>query len=258
VRRGTSSPQEAGEAGSGPPPLDPFHPAYAHILGWARRLVRYHRTTLQGGPVPPGPCIYVALHGAGYLILDLVMACYFLGWKEFHESGRREDWRPLRIVGALSRIERFMPGLPRVKELAGIVGTDEEDCVAVLERGESLLVTPGGMREAQPARDFYRLRWEGRHGFVRLALRTGVPIVPVAVVGGAEAYPGLRCGKLSFWSPLPLPVRIDVALGAAIPVERDPARARALEVVRPIHALARERTQALYDRLLRERRQGGP
>ena len=48
------------------------------------------------------------------------------------------------------------------------------------------------MREAQPARDFYRLRWEGRYGFVRLALMTGAPIVPLAVVGGAEAYPGLR------------------------------------------------------------------
>lgn len=244
------------EAPPAPPPLDPCHPVYRHILGWARRLIRYHRMRVVEGQVPRGPCIYVALHGAGYLVLDLVMAGYFLGWKEFHESGRLEDWRPLRIVAAVSQIERFVPGLPRAKEHAGIVGTDEEACVAVLERGESLLVTPGGMREAQPSRDFYRLRWEGRYGFVRLALRTGVPIVPVAVVGGAEAYPGLRWGKLSFWAPLPLPARVDLAIGEPIEVACDPERARDLEVVRPIHALARERTQALYDRLL-ERRRGG-
>lgn len=235
-----------------PPPLDPRHPAYRWILGGARRLVRYHRMTLEGA-VPEGPCIYVALHGAGYLVLDLVMAGYFLGWKEFHERGRLEDWRPLRIVAALSQIERFVPGLPRAKEHAGIIGTDEEDCVAVLERGESLLVTPGGMREAQPSRDFYRLRWDGRLGFARLAVRTGVPIVPVAVVGGAEAYPGVRWGKLSFWSPLPLPARMEMAIGEPIPVERRPDRARDPAVVRPLQELARERTQALYDRLVARR-----
>ncbi|ACL67615.1 phospholipid/glycerol acyltransferase [Anaeromyxobacter dehalogenans 2CP-1] len=238
-----------------PPPLDPRHPAYRWILGGARRLARYHRMTVEG-TVPQGPCVYVALHGAGYLVLDLVLACYFLGWKEFHESGRREDWRPLRIVGAESQIERFLPGLPRVKEHAGIIGTDEEDCVAVLERGESLLVTPGGMREAQPSRDFYRLRWDGRLGFARMAVRTGVPIVPVAVVGGAEAYPGVRWGKLSFWSPLPLPARMEMAIGEPIPVERRPESARDPAVVKPLQELARARTQALYDRLIAQRGTG--
>lgn len=243
-------PQDGAAPTAGPPPLDPRDPAYRYILGGTRRLIRYHRMTLEGGPVPRGPHIYVALHGAGYLVLDLVMSCYYLGWKEFHESGRLEDWRPLRIVAAESQIEKFIPGLPGVKVLAGIVGTDEEDCVAVLERGESLLVTPGGMREAQPARDFYRLRWEGRYGFVRLALRTGVPIVPMAVVGGAEAYPGLRWKKLSFWSPVPLPVRFRMALGEPIQVARQPERARDPSVVKPLHELAWTRTQALYDRLL--------
>ncbi len=236
-------------APGGPPPLDPFHPAYRYILGTARRLIRYHRMDLEGTPLR-GPAIYVALHGAGYLVMDLVMAGYYLGWKEFHETGDLAQWRPLRIVAALSKIERYLPGLPAVKEKAGIIGTAEEDCVAVLERGEALLVTPGGMREAQPARDFYRLRWEGRYGFVRLALRTGAPIVPIAVVGGAAAYPGFRLKKLSFWSPVPLPVRMRMAIGEPIPVERAPERVRDMGVVKPLHALAWERTQALYDRLL--------
>jgi len=109
------------------------------------------------------------------------------------------------------------------------------------------------MREAQPARDFYRLRWEGRYGFVRLALRTGAPIVPMAVVGGAEAYPGFRFGRLSFWSPVPLPARLDMALGQPIAVERAPDRARDMELVKPLHELAWERTQALYDGLVARR-----
>jgi hypothetical protein len=242
-------------AEEGPAPLDDRHWTYRRaILPFARALSRYHRMTLEGGPPPAGPCIYVTLHGAGYLVLDLVLAGYFLQWKGFHERG--EPHVPLRIVGAESRIEKLLPGLPRLKDRVGIIGTDEEDCLAVLARGEQLLVTPGGMREAQPSRDFYRLRWEGRYGFVRLALQTGAPIVPVAVVGGAEATPGFKLGRLSFWSPVPLPVRLEMALGEPISVARAPERARDPEVVRPLHALARDRTQALYDRLLARR--GGP
>lgn len=240
-----------------PPRLDLDHPFYGRIFALSRGLLRYHRATFEGTP-PRHAAVFVALHGAGYLVLDLVMLSYVLRWKDLAE-GRREGFQPLRIVAAESRIEKGLPGLPRAKELCGIVGTAEEDCVAVLARGESLLVTPGGMREAQPARrgqDFYRLRWEGRTGFVRLALRTGAPIVPVAVVGGAEAYPGLRLGKLSFWSPVPLPARMKIACGEPIPVPRAPDRARDPELVKPLHALAWERTQALYDRLAAERREG--
>jgi hypothetical protein len=228
--------------------MDDSKPFYRRlILPWARAMSRYHRMALEGGPPPEGPCIYVTLHGAGYLVVDLVLACYLLQWKGWFERG--EPHTPLRIVGGTSRIERFLPGLPRVKELAGIIGTDEQACLSVLERGEQLLVTPGGTREAQPSRDFYRLRWQGRYGFVRLALRTGAPIVPLAVVGGAEAYPGFRLKKLSFWSPLPLPVRLRVVLGEPIRVERRPEAVRDLAVVGPIQEEAWKRTQAMYDRL---------
>ncbi|HSN92986.1 MAG TPA: lysophospholipid acyltransferase family protein [Anaeromyxobacteraceae bacterium] len=240
---------------SAPQPIDPGRWYYrGAYLPFVRALAAYHRARLEGGPPPEGPCIYVALHGAGYLVLDLVVAGYLLAWKGFHEGGGPPGH--LRIVAAESRIERFLPGLPSVKRHFGIIDTSEESCLAVLGRGEQLLVTPGGMREAKPSRDFYRLRWDGRYGFVRLALRTGAPIVPLAVVGGREAYPGFRVRKLSFWSPVPLPARLAVALGEPIAVERAPERARDLSVVKPIHALARERTQALVDRL-RDRR-GGP
>ncbi len=231
-----------------PPPNDRGRWFYRGLyLPFARALIRYHRMALEGGPPPKGPCIYVALHGAGYLVLDLVLSGYFLGWQAWHERG--EDMTPLRIVAAESKIEKALPGLPTVKRHFGIVDTSEASCLSVLERGEQLLVTPGGMREAQPKRDFYRLRWDGRYGFVRLALKTGATIVPFAVVGGAEAYPGFRVKKLSFWSPVPLPARMRAALGEPIAVPRAPDQARDLAVVKPIHALAWERTQALYDAL---------
>ncbi len=228
------------------PPLRDDRWYYRPYLAWAEAMWRYHRVETTGAPYD-GQCIYVALHGAGYLVTDLVLAGYWVAWRDF--ARRRGPRRPMRIVAARSRIERFLPGLPAMKVITGIVDPSEESCLAALGSGESLLLTPGGSREAQPSRDFYRLRWSGRSGFVRLALRTGVPIVPLAVVGGAEAFPGRRWGKLSFWSPLPLPARLRMAVGEPIPVAARPDRARDPEVVGPLHALAWERTQALIDRL---------
>ncbi len=241
---------------SAPAAIDPRRWYYrGAYLPWVRALASYHRARLEGGPPPVGPCIYVALHGAGYLVLDLAVAGYLLAGRDWHERGAPRT--PLRIAAAESRIEKVLPGLPAAKRHLGLVDPSEESCLAVLARGEQLLVTPGGLREARPSRDFYRLRWAGRYGFVRLALRTGAPVVPLAVVGGAEAYPGVRVGRLSFWSPLPFPARLDVVLGAPIPVEQRPQAARAWDVVKPLHALAWERTQALYDGVRAERRGGG-
>jgi 1-acyl-sn-glycerol-3-phosphate acyltransferase len=235
-------------------PLAPLRVARLRYRAYgaiAEALFRWHRTRVEGTP-PAGPCIYVALHGAGYLVTDLVVAGYALCWRDHLRRGGPRI--PLRVAAARSRIERALPGLPVVKRDLGLVDASEASCLAALRAGEQLLVTPGGAREAQPRRDFYRLRWAGRHGFARLALRTGAPIVPLAVVGGAEAYPGFRAGRLSFWSPLPLPARLDVAVGAPIPVEARPAEARDPAAAASLHALALARTQALYDALVARRR----
>lgn len=232
------------------PRLDAARLRYRVYGAVAEALFRWHRTRVTGAP-PEGPCIYVALHGAGYLVTDLVVAGYALCWREHLLRGGPRV--PLRIVAARSRIERALPGLPLVKRDLGLVDPSRASCLAALRAGEQLLVTPGGSREAQPRRGFYRLRWRGRDGFARLALATGAPIVPLAVVGGAEAYPGFRAGRLSFWSPLPLPARLDVAVGEPIAVERRPEAARDGAAVGPLHALALERTQALYDLLVARR-----
>ena len=75
-----------------PPPLDPYAPGRRKILNLAQRLIRYHRRKFES-PAPKPPVIYVTLHGAGYLVLDLVMSGYFLSWKEFVETGLVEAWR---------------------------------------------------------------------------------------------------------------------------------------------------------------------
>ena len=244
------------DAGSVPPlDIGRWYYRYGYVAV-ARFLSAYHRTRIRrhdtSAPLT-GPCIYVAHHGAGYFTLDLVVACYQLGWRAWHEQ--RGPAAPTRIVASRDHtMERVVPGLRTAKRHVGIIDPSERSCLAVLERGEQLLITPGGRREARPEARDYRLRWRDRFGFSRLALLTGAPIVPLAVVGGFEAYPGWSRGKSSFWLPVPLPARFDVAIGAPIRVSRSQEDADDIDVVRRLHERAWRATQSLYDEIIIERR----
>jgi 1-acyl-sn-glycerol-3-phosphate acyltransferase len=83
--------------------------------------------------------------------------------------------------------------LPVVAPLARKFGNTlacAEDAERLLEAGEVVGVFPEGYKGLGKAfRDRYRLQRFGRGGFVGVALRTGAPIVPVAVVGSEEIYP---------------------------------------------------------------------
>lgn len=83
--------------------------------------------------------------------------------------------------------------LPLVAPLARKSGNTlacEDDAERLLRAGDLVGVWPEGYKGlGKPFRDRYRLQRFGRGGFVELALRTGTPIVPVAVVGSEEIYP---------------------------------------------------------------------
>ena len=72
----------------------------------------------------------------------------------------------------------------------GNVLAHPDNATALLERGELVGVFPEGVKGASKSyRDRYRVRRLGRGGFVQVALRTGSPIIPVAVVGSEEIHP---------------------------------------------------------------------
>ncbi|TFV56137.1 acyltransferase family protein [Mycobacterium sp. PS03-16] len=81
--------------------------------------------------------------------------------------------------------------LPRWRNLllsAGVVPGTPDTADVLMERGETLLVFPGGGREvAKRKGEKYRLIWENRMGFARLAVRHGYPVVPFATVGAEDA-----------------------------------------------------------------------
>ena len=60
----------------------------------------------------------------------------------------------------------------------------------LLGAGELVGVFPEGFKGiGKPFSDRYQLQRFGRGGFARLALRTGVPLIPCAIVGAEEIYP---------------------------------------------------------------------
>jgi nucleoside-diphosphate-sugar epimerase/1-acyl-sn-glycerol-3-phosphate acyltransferase len=127
-----------------------------------------------------GPALVVGNH-AGTLPFDAMMVA--LAIHDEHPAHR-----VLRMLAA-----DFAFTLPLVAPLARKSGNTlacEEDAKRLLGAGELVGVWPEGFKGlGKPFRDRYRLQRFGRGGFVELALRTGTPIVPVAVVGSEEIYP---------------------------------------------------------------------
>jgi 1-acyl-sn-glycerol-3-phosphate acyltransferase len=72
----------------------------------------------------------------------------------------------------------------------GNVLAHPDNATALLERNELVGVFPEGVKGAsKPYRQRYQVKRMGRGGFVQVALRTGAPIIPVAVVGSEEVHP---------------------------------------------------------------------
>jgi 1-acyl-sn-glycerol-3-phosphate acyltransferase len=97
--------------------------------------------------------------------------------------------RPLYMLG-----ENWFKGYPVVGMLAskiGLVSAHPANAQRLLrdERRLALVFPEGQKGSGKVYWQRYRLRRFGRGGFVKTALRAGVPIIPVAVVGAEEAMP---------------------------------------------------------------------
>jgi 1-acyl-sn-glycerol-3-phosphate acyltransferase len=151
------------------------------------------------------------------------------------------DGNPPRIVRGM--VERWFPSLPFVSTLftrCGQVVGDPDNCIELLERDQPIMVFPEGVRGSGKLYfQRYQLQRFGT-GFARIALQTGTPIVPVAVVGAEETYPSvynpswlaramgapyLPVTPLMALGPvaaIPLPVQIDLHFGEPIHLDGGP------------------------------------
>ena len=83
-----------------------------------------------------------------------------------------------------------MPVVSTMARKGGATLACNEDAERMLRGGELVGVWPEGFKGiGKPYSERYKLQRFGRGGFVSAALRTGVPIVPLSVVGAEEIYP---------------------------------------------------------------------
>lgn len=175
---------------------------------------KYFSTRVFGAEnVPSGPCIVVANHSGQIAIDGMLVGLAF--------ALELEEPKILRAM-----VERFFIGLPFINQIAsegGAVLGDRQNCLSLLERGQSVLVFPEGVPGvAKSTPEFYELKRFTR-GFYRMALQANVPIIPVAVLGAEEFFPyvfqakriakmiGMPALPLSLnYFPLPSPVDIHI------------------------------------------------
>jgi 1-acyl-sn-glycerol-3-phosphate acyltransferase len=89
-----------------------------------------------------------------------------------------------------------LPGIGAIMAKGGGIEAGPSEAEAILRSGSILVAFPGGDHEVfRPWQDRNRIDFGGRTGFVRLALRTQVPVVPTVSVGAHESVVVLARGE---------------------------------------------------------------
>jgi 1-acyl-sn-glycerol-3-phosphate acyltransferase len=148
------------------------------------------------------------------------------------------DHDPPRVVRAM--VEKYVQTLPFLSYMFArwgqITGTPE-NCRRLLEDEEAILVFPEGAKGiSKPFTQRYQLQEFGL-GFMRLALETGTPIVPIAVIGAEEQAPAVNVKSVAkligapafpvlplppFFPILPYPTKYRIYFGEPLAFEGDP------------------------------------
>ncbi len=220
------------------PLFGPGGPFEVSVDGWER--------------LPPAPALVVGNHSGGTSVPD----SFGLGYAWTQQHGQR---RPLMALGH-DMLFRIGGPIGRTVARFGTLRASPDMGRRILaEHGRDLLVYPGGDQDTwRSFAERHRVQFAGRKGFARLALQTGVPVVPFAHCGSHQSFVvltnGARVAKLlgihkAFraevfpvhlslpwglavgpWPHLPVPVRFRFRVGEPVhpPRDVDPADPHAI------------------------------
>lgn len=246
--------------------------------GVVARLMDYYFRLEIGGwdQLPPQPALLIGVHSGGPLTMDAWTIAY--AWWRHFEGART-------LHGTAHDVLMQTPGLGRYFRRMGVICPTRENIQAALAQGDDVILWPGGEQDAfRSWRKRDKVTLGDRSGFIRLAIRTGAPIVPVATVGGhdtlfvlsegrglakllhlkkylrSEVAPitlSLPLGVALHVTPLqhiPLPSKIRTEFLEPIYLDADPAKADDPEYVRRMYLQVESRLQAGMDQLAKKRK----
>ncbi|WP_020100815.1 lysophospholipid acyltransferase family protein [Mycobacterium sp. 360MFTsu5.1] len=262
------------------PPAPPSVPnptfmRYVQNPIWNFLCDHYFRLEIDGWhKVPDEPSLLIGIHSGGSLTMD--------AWTLVHSWYRHFDGQRV-LHGTAHDVLMGAPGLGDYFRAVGVIPASRDGVTSALAAGHDVVVWPGGELDAMRNwRDRDKAILAGRKGFVKQAIRSGVPIVPVATVGGHDTVFVLNEGKfLAKWSGLgkrlrganmpiiagfpfplavevlpmhlPLPAKIRTELLDPIYVDSDPERANDVAYVDKVYDEVQFAIQSGMDRLAKRR-----
>lgn len=241
---------------------------------WNPLMDYWFRMEIEGWErLPDPPALLVGVHSGAPFVWD----AWTVGVQWWRRFGTE---RPLH--GTAHDALMAAPGIGTFFRKMGVLPAAPDSIAAALAAGHDVALWPGG--EIDSLRPWVR-RDEavlaGRKGFVKIATGAGVPIVPIATIGGPDGMPVIATGRriarvlrldrvarlkmfpVAVSAPwgiapavipeIPLPAKIRTAFQEPVEVDRDPERADDEDYLEAKYHEVRERIQDGMDALARRR-----
>ncbi|MEA5572673.1 lysophospholipid acyltransferase family protein [Calothrix sp. UHCC 0171] len=147
---------------------------------WSLLYHYYFRVQTSGWHhIPDEKVLLVGTHNGGLAAPDMIMMMY--DW--FHRFGLE---RP--VYGLMHpKVWQVSPELAELVVKVGAIAAHPKMASAALRSGASVLVYPGGAQDVfRPYSMRHQIHFAGRQGFIKLALREKVPIIPVISTGAHD------------------------------------------------------------------------
>ncbi|MGO9902400.1 MAG: lysophospholipid acyltransferase family protein [Solirubrobacteraceae bacterium] len=247
---------------------------------WKALCDYYFRLEISGWErLPDETSLLIGNHSGGSLTMD--------AWTFVVEWWRRFGSERI-LHGTAHDVLMAVPGLGDYFRQVGVIPASRQGVSAALSAGNDVIIWPGGEVDSMRT---WRKRDQavlaGRKGFVRQAMRSGVPIVPVATVGGSDTafvisegrwlangidrFTGLKSKLRGSTLPImlgfpfgltietipthiPLPAKIRTELLDPIVVDHDPERLNDRAYVESIYLEVETAIQDAMNRLAKRRR----
>jgi 1-acyl-sn-glycerol-3-phosphate acyltransferase len=241
---------------------------------WNPLMDYWFRMEIEGWEhLPDPPVLLVGIHSGAPFVWD-AWTVGIQWWRRFGTE------RPLH--GTAHDALMAAPLIGAYFRRMGVLPAAPDSIASALAEGHDVALWPGGEIDSlRPWSDRDEAVLAGRKGFVRMAIGAGVPIVPIATVGGPDSMPVLARGRrlakalqldkvarlkmfpIALSAPwgvgpamlpeIPLPTKIRTAFQAPVKLSRDPAKAKDDDYVDRKYEEVRQSIQDGMDALARRR-----